>query len=151
MSNSNFAIPKAYNEPVKAYLPGSPEREALKKELDRQASIQVEIPIIIGGKEYHTGNKGKCVMPHDFNHVLAEYNIAGEEELKLAADAARADSKGPATAPQPQQIKCSKKGLHVSILASPFTSPCKTARILRYGATGDDMPFYQIMAFPACG
>ena len=90
MSNANFAIPKAYNEPVKAYLPGSPEREALKKELDRQASIQVEIPIIIGGKEYHTGNKGKCVMPHDFNHVLAEYNIAGEEELKLAADAAMA-------------------------------------------------------------
>ena len=37
MSNANFAIPKAYNEPVKAYLPGSPEREALKKELDRQA------------------------------------------------------------------------------------------------------------------
>lgn len=31
MSNANFAIPKAYNEPVKAYLPGSPEREALKK------------------------------------------------------------------------------------------------------------------------
>lgn len=29
-------------------------------------------------------------MPHDFNHVLAEYNIAGEEELKLAADAAMA-------------------------------------------------------------
>ena len=59
MSNANFSMPKPYNEPVKAYLPGSPEREALKKELDRQASLKVEIPIIIGGKEYHTDNKGK--------------------------------------------------------------------------------------------
>ena len=90
MSNANFSMPKPYNEPVKSYLPGSPEREALKKELDYQASIKVDIPIIIAGKEYHTANKGKCVMPHDFNHVLAEYSIAGEEELKLAADAAMA-------------------------------------------------------------
>ena len=90
MSNAHFAVPKAYNEPVKAYLPGSSERAALKKELDRQSELKVDIPIIIGGKEYRTDNKGKCVMPHDFNHVLAEYSIAGEAELKAAADAAMA-------------------------------------------------------------
>lgn len=90
MSNANYALPKPYNEPVHAYLPGSAEREALKKELARQSELKVEIPLVIGGKEYHTNNKGTCVMPHDFNHVLAEYSIAGEEELKMAADAAMA-------------------------------------------------------------
>ena len=88
MSNAIFNLPKAYNEPVYSYLPGSKEREELKAELARQSEMVVDIPVIIGGKEYYTENTGKCVMPHDFNHTLATYHIAGERELKMAADAA---------------------------------------------------------------
>lgn len=133
MSNANFAIPKAYNEPVKAYLPGSPEREALKKELDRQASIQVEIPIIIGGKEYHTGNKGKCVMPHDFNHVLAEYNIAGEEELKLAADAAMAAKAEWANMPWEHRASIFLKA--ADLLTGPWRAKMNAATMLGQSKT----------------
>ena len=38
---------KAVNEPIKAYKPGSSEKESVKKEIERLKSIQVEIPIII--------------------------------------------------------------------------------------------------------
>ena len=133
MSNANFAIPKAYNEPVKAYLPGSPEREALKKELDRQASIQVEIPIIIGGKEYPTGNKGKCVMPHDFTHVLAEYNIAGEEELKLAADAAMAAKEEWANMPWEHRASIFLKA--ADLLTGPWRAKMNAATMLGQSKT----------------
>lgn len=93
MRNGYFKIPQPVNEPVHDYLPRSAEREELKKELERQSAIKVEIPIIIGGKEYRTGNMGTCVMPHDHRHVLAEYHIAGEKELKLAAEASMAAKK----------------------------------------------------------
>lgn len=88
MGNGYFKLPTPVNEPVKGYMSGSQERALLKAELDRQSGIKVEIPIIIGGKEYRTGKMGTCVMPHNHAHVLAEYHIAGEEELKLAAKTA---------------------------------------------------------------
>lgn len=88
MKNGYFSTPTPVNETVRTYLSGSPEREALKKELERQSAIIIEIPIIIGGKEYRTENQDVCVMPHDHGHVLAKYHIAGEKELKLAAKTA---------------------------------------------------------------
>ena len=48
----------------------------------------VDIPIIIGGREIRTGNKGKCIIPHDNKRVIGEYNEAGPEEVKMAIDAA---------------------------------------------------------------
>ena len=54
MNNAVINFPLPANEPVKAYLAGSPERVALEQELERQSKIVVDIPIIIGGKEKET-------------------------------------------------------------------------------------------------
>ena len=51
MNNALFQFAKPANETVKEYRPGSPERLALEKELEKQSSEVIEIPIIIGGKE----------------------------------------------------------------------------------------------------
>ena len=59
MNNSIFSFPLPQNEPVKAYLKGSPERIALEAELKRQSTETLDIPLIIGGKEIRTGNTGK--------------------------------------------------------------------------------------------
>ncbi len=88
MNNSIITFPSPDNEPVKAYLAGSPERVALEKELERQSQIVVDIPIIIGGKEIRTGNTGKVTCPHDHNHVLATYHKVGREEVEMAIEAA---------------------------------------------------------------
>lgn len=88
MNNSIFTFPQPANEPVKSYLKGSPEREALEKELKRQSNTVIDIPLIIGGKEVRTENTGTVIMPHDHKHVLATYHKAGEKEVKMAIDAA---------------------------------------------------------------
>ena len=46
MSNGSFRIPEPTNEPVLDYAPGSPERAALEKQLDRMASRTVEQPCL---------------------------------------------------------------------------------------------------------
>ena len=88
MNNSVITFPTPANEPVKAYLAGSPERVALEKELERQSNIVVDIPIIIGGKEIRTGDTGKVTCPHDHNHVLATYHKVGKKEVELAIETA---------------------------------------------------------------
>lgn len=81
------------NEPIRNYEPGSHERESLKKKLDEMASQRISIPCIIGGKEVRTGNIRKVVMPHLHSHVLAEFHLGGEKELKQAiAESLRAKS-----------------------------------------------------------
>ena len=77
---------KAINEPILDFAPGSKHREELLKELERQSSRQVEIPVIIHGKEHFTGNTKKCVKPHDHNHILGQSHQAGEKEIKMTIE-----------------------------------------------------------------
>lgn len=88
MNNAQFFYNRPANEPVFAYAQGTPEREKLEKELERQSSTMVEIPVIVGGKEIFTGNTGKVVMPHNHQKVLAIYHKAGEKEVAMAIEAA---------------------------------------------------------------
>lgn len=88
MNNALFQFAHPANEPVKEYRPGSPERNALVKELEKQSNEVVEIPIIIGGKEVRTGDMGEVVMPHNHKHVIAKYHKVGEKEVNMAIEAA---------------------------------------------------------------
>jgi len=89
MANGIVPVPKPENEPVRAYAPGSPEKAALKAALDEMLETEIEIPLIIGGKEVRTGRTGKAVCPHDHGHVLATYHQAGPQEVEAAIAAAR--------------------------------------------------------------
>jgi 1-pyrroline-5-carboxylate dehydrogenase len=88
MNNAFFKVKTPVNEPILSYAPGTPEREALKKELARLKKEQIEIPLIIGGKEIKTGKLGKCIMPHNHQHVLATYHQATPKEVEMAIEAA---------------------------------------------------------------
>ncbi len=88
MNNAIFNYPLPQNEPVRSYAPGSADRAALKAALKDLSERELEIPLIIGGKEVKTGKKGKVVMPHDHKHVLATYHQCSEKEVKMAIDAA---------------------------------------------------------------
>ncbi|HEX8363502.1 MAG TPA: aldehyde dehydrogenase family protein, partial [Longimicrobium sp.] len=87
--NSVTQVPAPRNEPVLSYAPGSPERADLKAALARMAGEEIEIPLIIGGKEVRTGNTERQVMPHDHGHVLAHYHKAGPEEVRQAIASSR--------------------------------------------------------------
>jgi len=86
--NSIPQVPEPLNEPVLSYAPGTPERKELKAALERMAGEQVEIPVIVGGREIRTGDTDTSVMPHDHGHVLATYHKAGEAEVRQAVEAA---------------------------------------------------------------
>src|SRR5215467_932639 len=90
MSNGIFNVPAPRNEPVLGYIPGSPERKALRAELDRMAGQVVEITPRIGGRRLTTGRTMDIVMPHDHRHVLAVGHKAGASEVQRAVDAAGA-------------------------------------------------------------
>jgi 1-pyrroline-5-carboxylate dehydrogenase len=84
-----MTVPLPVNEPNLSYLPGSPERAALKAALARMASEQVDIPIVVGGAEVRTGRTERAVMPHDHQHVLAEWHAADASHVQQAIDAAK--------------------------------------------------------------
>ena len=86
MNELNFKIEEAVNEPIRGYLPGSPEKKTLKSKLDEMMSTEYDIPIIINGQEIKTNKLGKCVMPHNHKHILAYYHKAGEKEISLAIE-----------------------------------------------------------------
>jgi 1-pyrroline-5-carboxylate dehydrogenase len=85
--NGNSRVPLPVNEPVKTYAPGTPERAELKARLAAMASERIEIPIVIGGKEFRTGDMAHAVMPHDHAHVLADWHMATPELVQQAITA----------------------------------------------------------------
>jgi 1-pyrroline-5-carboxylate dehydrogenase len=82
--NGNSRVPLPVNEPVKTYAPGTPERAELKTRLAAMASERIEIPIVIGGKEFRTGDMAHAVMPHDHAHVLADWHMATPDLVQQA-------------------------------------------------------------------
>src|SRR3989442_9069731 len=82
-------IPTPVNEPVLSYAPGTPERAELKRTLKELSGRQLEIPLVIGGKDVHTGRTVDVVRPHCHRHVLAKAHQAGPAELQAAIAAAR--------------------------------------------------------------
>jgi 1-pyrroline-5-carboxylate dehydrogenase len=90
MAQGKFLAPQPFNEPVLEYAPGSLEREQVSRQLDELKSQEVEIPLIIGGKEVRTGKMGRVACPHDHSRVLARFHMAGPGEVKQAVEASQA-------------------------------------------------------------
>jgi 1-pyrroline-5-carboxylate dehydrogenase len=88
MINAESHVPTPTNEPVLSYAPGTPERATLKMQLEKMAKEPIDIPLLIGGDEVRTEKQGKAVMPHDHEHVLGRFHMAGPEEIQDAIDAA---------------------------------------------------------------
>ncbi len=88
MTQANFIVPEPKNEHYLSYAPGTPEREALKAELKRLSVQEIEIPLIIGGKEVRTGDTSPVVMPHKHGHKLGDMQKAGRKEVNMAIEAA---------------------------------------------------------------
>lgn len=88
MNNAIFRVSEYKNEPILEYNVGSKERQELESKLAELKSQNLEIPLIIGGKEIRTGNTAKCVLPHNKDKSVGFYHMATENEVKLAIKAA---------------------------------------------------------------
>lgn len=90
MSNAFFRVPKAVNEPIKSYAPGTAERRALQAEIARMKGMQMDIPMYINGQEVRTGKTVAMHPPHELAHTLGVYHKGDAGHVRQAIDAALA-------------------------------------------------------------
>ena len=88
MSKGFYNVPVPVNEPVKSYMPGSPERNTLKTTLSEMRSKVVELPMVIGGKAVTSSRKMEIHPPHDLKHLLGYFYQGDESHVNQAIDAA---------------------------------------------------------------
>jgi 1-pyrroline-5-carboxylate dehydrogenase len=90
MTRGFFNVPKAVNEPVKSYAPGSPERKELLATYKAMFQDNVDIPMHINGEEIRTGNTKNIRPPHDHKHSVGQYHIADKSHIDIAISTALA-------------------------------------------------------------
>ncbi len=88
MANGVFQVPAPRNEPPLSYAPGTPERAQLQARLEELSSREIEIPLLIGGREVRTGRVADVRVPHRHAQRLARWHQAGPAEVQAAIDAA---------------------------------------------------------------
>lgn len=88
MSNAIFSVPKATNETVLSYAPGSKEKATLKAALKSLKSKKIDIPMIINGQEVFTKNKIGIHPPHDHKFKLGTFNKGTKSHVNQAIKAA---------------------------------------------------------------
>ena len=86
--SGDIQVPIPVNEPVLSFTPGSPEKRELKAKLREMSSREIEIPLIIGGNDVHTGKLNDAIMPHRHGHILGHGHRAGVAEVEAAIKAA---------------------------------------------------------------
>jgi 1-pyrroline-5-carboxylate dehydrogenase len=132
-ANTAPMVPNPVNEPVLSYAPGSKEREEIKSALRNLNSTEVEIPLVIGGREIRTGVTGKCVVPHNHGHVLATYHMAGPKEVQMAMDAALTAKEVWESLPWEHRVSVFLKA--AELLAGPWRARMNAATMLGLSKT----------------
>ncbi|HON01129.1 MAG TPA: aldehyde dehydrogenase family protein, partial [Acidobacteriota bacterium] len=133
MQNGIAHVPRAVNEPIKDYRPGSPERTALQLKLQELKDRELEIPLIIGGEEVRTGRMGECRIPHQHSHVLARYHQAGPAEIEQAVKASQEAWKEWSWTPWEDRVAIFRRA--AVLLAGPYRYLLNAATMLGQGKT----------------
>ncbi|MFP4034176.1 MAG: L-glutamate gamma-semialdehyde dehydrogenase, partial [Desulfovermiculus sp.] len=124
-------VPTAVNEPVHQYAPGSEEKARLKAKLLELSSQELEIPVIIGGREIYTGQTARSVMPHNHGHTLATYHMAGEKEIRAAIQAALKARQEWASTPWETRVAVMKKAAY--LISTRYRERMNAAAMLGIG------------------
>ena len=88
MGKGFFQVPKAVNEPIKTYAPGTPERDAVLKTYKEMYKSKMDVPLYIGKEEIRTGDTITMHPPHDHQHDLGIFHLAKKEHVDKAIEVA---------------------------------------------------------------
>lgn len=88
-----FNAPTPGNEPIKDYYRNSVAKEELTKELERQSSSPIEIPLYIGSEEIKSKSTKEIKAPHNHSLTLGTYSTADKESIHMAIESAKKASK----------------------------------------------------------
>jgi 1-pyrroline-5-carboxylate dehydrogenase len=133
MSDKTVFVPRAVNEPILEYRPGSPEREELQKALDEAYSKIVEIPMFIGGREIKSGKKVPVFPPHRINHQIGYYYQGNAEHVQMAIEAALSARVGWANLCWKQRASIFLKA--ASLLSGPYRAKINATTMIGQSKT----------------
>ena len=88
MQNSFPRSPKAINEPVRPYHPGSDDINAVQQAYKTLYHQNTEVPLTLNGEKIKTANTAEMRPPHDHQHLLGTYHLAGKKEVEKAIESA---------------------------------------------------------------
>lgn len=128
MPNAFFNVPKAINESVKSYIPGTPERKNVLDTYKKMYNETIEVPMYIGGSEIRTGNTATMSPPHDHKHILGTYHRAEKQHVETAISNALEARKEWATTPWEHRAAIFLKA--AELLAGPYRAKMNAATML---------------------
>ncbi len=88
MQNSFPKSPKAINEPVRPYHPGSEDIIAVQQAYKALYNQNTEVHLTLNGEKIKTANTAEMRPPHDHQHLLGTYHLAGKNEVEKAIESA---------------------------------------------------------------
>lgn len=128
MPKGVYQVPTPHNEPVLPYTPGSPEKIAVKKALEKARNEQRDIPMYIGSEEVRTGNKKPLSPPHDHQHILGHFHEGDASHVEQAINAAMGAK--PAWAELPWEHRASIFLKAADLIAGPYRARINAATML---------------------
>lgn len=128
MPKGIFNVPIPKNEPVKAYAPGSAERDSLLKEYKKLYNSHVDVPMYIGDQQITTDNKKTIAPPHDHQHVIGSFSYGDKSHVEAAIDAALKAKKQWAELSWEHRASIFLKA--AELLAGPFRDKMNAATML---------------------
>jgi 1-pyrroline-5-carboxylate dehydrogenase len=143
MSKGFFNVPVAVNEPVMGYAPGSRERSELKAALLELKGREIELPMVIGGKEVRTGKLERIFPPHEIAHTLGYYHQGDATHVTMAIEAALAAREAWAALSWHHRASIFLKA--ADLLAGPYRAKMNAATML-----GQSKNAYQAEIDAAC-
>jgi len=133
MGKGFFQVPVAYNEPIKTFAPGSPEREAVLAQYKSYYHGTVDVPMYINGKEVRTGNTRNMTPPHDHKHIVGQYHIGEQKHVQEAIDTALEARTQWAAMPWEQRAAIFLKA--AELLAGPYRAKINAATMIAQSKT----------------
>ncbi|MBT5394001.1 MAG: L-glutamate gamma-semialdehyde dehydrogenase [Flavobacteriaceae bacterium] len=133
MGKGFFQVPVAYNEPIKTFAPGSPEREAVLAQYKSYYHGTVDVPMYINGKEVRTGNTRNMTPPHDHKHVVGQYHIGEQKHVQEAIETALEARTQWAAMPWEQRAAIFLKA--AELLAGPYRAKINAATMIAQSKT----------------
>ncbi len=128
MASGFYKVPKAVNEPVKSYAPGSAEKEELLSTYSEMYNSHVDIPFYIGAHEIRTGNTVDIHPPHDHKHTVGCFHLAEKKHIEDAVNTALEARKKWAATPWQDRAAIFLKA--AELLAGPYRSKLNAATMI---------------------
>lgn len=133
MPKGFFNVPKAINETVKSYAPGTPEREQVLKTYKELWNSTIDVPLYIGKEQIKTGVTRTMSAPHDHQHIVGTYHLAEKTHVEKAISEALEARKAWAALPWEHRASIFLKV--AELIAGPYRAKINAATMIAQSKT----------------